>query len=99
MKTLIKIKIPSKWKKNYLIDVLKKKRVEGKYVEKNIDPNTELLVSNYLTKEEMNSLLRLKYLILPTSGTDGVPLEEIKKEILKYFKIKKLFQKVLLHIV
>lgn len=97
MKTTIRIKAPLRWQRNYLVDALKKEKINGKYTKNKIEVDTELLISNYLTTNELNSLSRLKYLIIPTSGTEGFPIEQIKKREVEIFQDKKVISNGVTH--
>ena len=88
MKTSIRIKTPSRWNRNYLVEALKEKGLEGDYAQGKIDPNTEVLVTNYLSNEELERLTKLKRLVIPTSGTEGININELEARGIKTYQDK-----------
>lgn len=80
-RVMVRIKSPLRWQKNYIVDALKSINLPAtKYVKYNEtisrDDNIEVLISNTFTREDFVSLPRLRHIIIPTSGIDGVDLEE-----------------------
>jgi len=80
MKITIRINAPSRWKKNYLVEALKKSGIRGEYTRRKINPRTEVLITNYLSNNELKNLSNLKVLIIPTSGTEKIDLKAVKKK-------------------
>lgn len=78
MKTSIRIRPPSRWNRNYLAEALKKEGLEGEYTLGEIDINTEVLVTNHLSNKELEKLTKLKGLVIPTSGTEGIDIKGLK---------------------
>jgi len=91
MKVFIRIKPPSKWKVNHLERGLKKRNFVAEYSKKEkLDNSAEILITNYLTEKELNSLRNLKYLIIPTSGTENIPIEKLNKKGIKLYRNKRI---------
>ncbi len=88
MKISIRIKKPSRWSKNYLAEALKEKGLEGEYTEGEIDPNTEVLVANYLSSEELEVLTKLKGVVIPTAGTEGIDIKGLEAKDIKIYQDK-----------
>lgn len=97
MKTLVYIKKPSTHKKNLLSDKLEEtlgENQENVFVE-DIDSiseiDSQILVSNVLNQSILDKLPSLKYLIVPTSGLDGVDLDLINSRNINMYHNPKIF--------
>jgi len=88
VKVSIRIKSPSMWDRNYLIEAIKKRRIGAEFVDKSLPKGTEVLVTNYLSKDELSNLPRLKSIIIPTSGTENIPMSELISRRIKIYQDK-----------
>lgn len=94
MEVFTRIKIPSKWRKNYLVNAMKENNVRTKYSRgEELNRSAEILITNYLSERELESLKNLKYIIIPTSGTENLPIEKIKKRKIKIYQDKEIIAK------
>ncbi len=93
MKTSIRIKAPSKWRENYIVEALKDNGVVANYTQRVIDPNTEILVTNYLSNDDLRKLPNLRALIIPTSGTEEIELEKVKERGISIYQDKSVISK------
>lgn len=80
MKIRIRIVKPQRWKEDFLTDVLIKEGFPREYFSTNIEEDVEILVSNCLSVEELNTFPKLKHIIIPTSGIEGVCIRSIKEK-------------------
>ena len=92
-RVLVRIKPSSKWPKNYLLESLKRIGIKSVLYINWGDPiddneNVRILVSNNISNEELDKLPKLKYIIIPTSGTEGLDLNEIKNKGIKIIQDK-----------
>lgn len=97
MKTLVYIKKPSTHKKNLLSDKLEEtlgENQENVFVE-DIDSisesDSQILVSNVLNQSILDKLSSLRYLIVPTSGLDGVDLDLINSRNINMYHNPQIF--------
>jgi phosphoglycerate dehydrogenase-like enzyme len=84
MKILVRIIPPSKWKRNYLLDMLKKNKLDEMKFPTNFNflkelINADIIISNCLTKKNLRFAKKLKFLIIPTSGRENIAIKEAKK--------------------
>jgi phosphoglycerate dehydrogenase-like enzyme len=94
MDIFTRIKTPSKWKRNYLVDAMKKRKISTNYSTKGeLNKSVELLITNSLSEGELESLKNLRHIIIPTSGTENLPLEKIKKRKIKIYQNKEIIAK------
>jgi len=92
MEIQIRIKTPSRWREDLLTPKLKELIPEA-IVSKKIKRTTKILITNYLSVREVNRTDKLKYLIIPTSGTENIPLEFVSMKGIKIIQNKKLIAK------
>lgn len=97
MKTLVYVKKPSSHKKNLLSDKLKEtliKNNENFFTEDiySISKNdSRILVSNVFNQDVLERLPNLKYLIVPTSGLDGINLDLVRMKGINLFHKPQIF--------
>lgn len=97
MKTLIYVKKPSTHKRNLLSDQLKEnlaKNNESLFTEDiNLisETDSQILVSNVFNQDVLGKLPNLKYLIVPTSGLDGINLNLARRKGINLFHNPKIF--------
>lgn len=85
MRVEVKILKPIKWKEHFLVDALVKEGIPTKYFMNNTCEDVEILVSNSLPVEELHRLKRLNHLIIPTSGTESICIEEALQRGIKIY--------------
>jgi phosphoglycerate dehydrogenase-like enzyme len=73
----LRIKKPRVWTKNYLKDELLKKGLDRASFNEVLNPNIEVLVTNYLSDDELNSLSKLKVVIIPTAGVENICIKSL----------------------
>lgn len=93
MKIVVRIKFPSGWKRNYLIEALQKKGLNAEYTNNDINLDVEILITNNLSETELDNLQFLRYLIIPTSGTEAMPLDKLRERKIKIFQNKELISR------
>jgi len=94
MDIFTRIKTPSKWKRNYLVDAMKERKISTNYSTKGeLNKSVGLLITNYLSEEELKSLKNLRHIIIPTSKTENLPIEKIKKRKIKIYQNKEIIAK------
>ena len=94
-RVIVKIKPPFRWPKNYIVDALKSAKLPStKYVESSgpiyRDDNIEVLVSNVVTIKDLGGLSRLRYIIVPTSSTEGIDLDEVQQRGINIIQDKRI---------
>ena len=92
MEIIIRIKTPSRWEKDYLTPKIKKLIPES-VISYDIKKTTEILISNYLKSGELRNKDKLRYLIIPTSGTENIPLKTVLKRGITIIQNKNLIAK------
>lgn len=85
MRVEIKISRPKRWKENLLVNALVSEGVPKEYFMQDISKDVEILITNSLQLEELNNLKKLEHLIIPTSGIEGVCIEELLKKRIKIY--------------
>lgn len=96
MKTIARIIKPRRWERNFLVDKLKKRnRGEILFPEK-ADfgkelQDAEIVVSNWLTKEEVALAKKLKYVIVPTSGIENIDIKSLNDRDILFYQNKEIF--------
>ncbi|MEK6833356.1 MAG: NAD(P)-dependent oxidoreductase [Nanoarchaeota archaeon] len=98
MKVVIRIFPPPRWKKNYLENYIKKHKLpcmvfpsQAKFKAELKD--TDVLVSNKLTTSELKLAKNLKFLMIPTSGTENIVLHEALSKNIKIIQNKDVMAK------
>lgn len=98
MKIVVRIIPPSKWKRNYLLNHIKKHKLNEMVFPTNSRFNLEVkdadvLVSNKLTRGELKLARKLKFLIIPTSGTENIDLIKVAKQRITILQNKDIIAK------
>lgn len=80
MEYQVRIDYPKSWKENYLKKKLLERGIsQDRFVEE-FNSNVKIIVTNRLSITELNNLIYLKKVIVPTSGVENICLDKLSKK-------------------
>lgn len=85
MKIGTRILKPRRWKEDFLTHALIGEGIPKEYILTNMESDVEILVSNFLSVEELNRLKKLNCLIIPTGGIDGICIKDVLDKRIKIY--------------